>query len=248
MIFGIIFNKLRNELLKKSFLICIFFILISFIFYCNTTARIENSSEKLISAVVAPNGKVILKSFQKSILGYSKTADFDRSPAGTGALVKKADSNIPRSIDSNEKKNGNEFNIKINGTSVYLLKDYVAVKTKSSGVNADIPIGFELRREKSTKINRIHDSEKLLVFTDRYGIEKKILTGSIIVNFEDVSLVDKIKVEYNLDIQYSAPQIKTAIYKAKNGQNVFDLQSSISKNSGVKSVKLELLGRGVVAK
>ena len=180
MIFGIIFNKFRNELSKKSFLICAFLFLIGFILYSKTSTMIKSPTAESISAVVAPNGKVILKSFQKSIIGFSKTSNSDRSPAGVGVLVKKTVSNTGRSADS--AKNGNEFNIKINGTSVYLLKNYVAVKTKSPGINADIPVGFELRREKITKINRIHDSEKLLVF-----LKKLILVHYFVISYSDIN-------------------------------------------------------------
>lgn len=111
------------------------------------------------------------------------------------------------------------------------------------------PYGYQISTLPSPqKEFGVFEESALFVVTDRHGFERKIITGAFIVKFHDISLVESVAQSLNLDQKYSAPQINTFIFQAKNGQNLFHIESSLRASPGVESVILEVLGRGATSK
>ncbi len=214
-------------------------------------SRVLKTEVSLKSETV--NGKILLKSFQaeskklyndevRSVVQIkTKPSVFGRLPATLGEVpIKKSKIEQNRQVSL-------PSSIIINNQSYRILKDLRAVKSTKSAAELGMPKGYITVKYENANVISKFDSTSLLIVTDKYGINRKIMTGAIVVEFFDYSKADELALKYSVDIAYKAPQINTVIYQLLDGQNIFEIQKKLSKLEGVKSVKLELLGKGAVA-
>lgn len=199
------------------------------------------------------NGQIRLKSFQDiNSEGTIQTTNFKNS--GNSATIRNPASEprhakldkLSRASRSRHKKEDLAQVYKINDQELVFQKNLFAIRAEGKN-ESNSPAGFEYVNGKSEVYLDRFNKSRLPVFTDKFGIDKRILTGAIVVDFDIAPFPQKLAQQFNLEISYLALQIKKAIFVVQEGQNIFEIEKKIRNTYGVKSVRLELVGKGVQA-
>lgn len=197
---------------------------------------------------VVSNGAVVLRSFQTVDVSPSAEPavrapsserekerqrpilDLKRNPKLTAKQIRAADL------------------VEFNGQKFVLDKSFEAIR-EVGAKNPNGPDGFKIGKRKEPFSSQSQFREgSLLVLKDNRGFERFVVTGALVVKMKDESDPKTIASELGLDIVYLAPQIKTAIFKAKDGQDLFATEKALKSRADVSSVTIEVLGKGASSK
>lgn len=232
------------------------FTIIAFSFYffnskkTNDVVPVETLSPGKSPMAVTISGSVVLKSFQSSNAPETASAIEDlrdkptRQPAAERKEYKKDTSKAIKSGRTQVHKSP----INLNSTPYIWLNSLSAKRSLESVGKSDSPDGFEITTTAPQNNLGTFNANALYVVTDKLGFEKKIITGVLIVKLRDISSADSLARENQLDVSYLAPQIHTVLLQVRSGQNIFEKQKSLKTSPEVKSVSLEILGKGASIK
>jgi hypothetical protein len=135
----------------------------------------------------------------------------------------------------------------LNNTKWRWIKNLRA-KSLASSKTKDFAKGYAISNFDKTEEFGVYNSSDLFIVSDFWGFEKRVVTGAIVARLTDVDTADEIAEALDLSVTYVDPQIKTAIFQMKDGQLFQEKIEQILASPGVKTAKLELLGRGVEPK
>lgn len=148
-------------------------------------------------------------------------------------------------IPASEKKD--EIEVKLNNISFLWLSQMHAVRA-GSGTQEDTQNGFQFidapPQQKFGQFNR----EKLFVVTDKMHLERRVVTGAIVVTLTEAANSDDVARLANVKLIYESPDIQLAIYQVQDGQNFIEKLAQIKAFPRVKSASLELIGKGLQPK
>lgn len=236
----------RSHLIRKSAVLVI--ALAGFyLFWRSKDVEVTQRNTSLKLTPVVANGAVVLKSFQ-SEAPTPVVPEVSREPAS-----QKKNRTKPGLIEKNRasiKKTDKKDNdaVQLNGVPYIWLRTLAAKKSDDSS-STNSPDGYSLATLPTPRNNfGVFDSNALFVVTDRLGMEKKIITGAFVVEVHDMDEADSIAKSLDLEVTYLAPQISTVIFQARNGQNLFHVETSLRANPRVGKVTLEILGKGATTK
>ncbi len=228
-------------------------IVFSFYFFnakeTNDVVPVKISSPVKSPMVVTVAGSVVLKSFQSSSTPEAATKIEDlsykptREPAAERKEYKKNSSSAVKSGRTQVLKS-----INLNGAPYIWLNSLSAKRSLESVGKSDSPDGFEITTTAPQNSLVTFNANALYVVTDKFGFEKKIITGVLIVKLRDISTADSLAKANQMDVSYLAPQINTALLQVRSGQNIFEKEKSLRTSPEVKSVSLEILGKGASIK
>lgn len=236
--------------MKKSAKIAII-VLISFVIFCAFLFSKRESEKPLAassddSSTIVPataNGSIVLKSFQSTekSLGASQSRDLQREPASEKKGFKKLKSNNSKGITGIK-------TVKVDGTSYIWFDSLIAKRNQDNIGKSNSPDGFEIISTVPMKNFGVYDENALHIVTDKFGFERRVITGVLIVELQDINVAGELAKSHQIDVSYLAPQIHTALLHVRNGQNIFEKEIALRNSPNVKSVKLEILGKGATIK
>lgn len=242
--------KINTKLIILSGIPILFLLLAYFIFRNNENLiNMNYAKPKKSPLVFTVAGAVVLESFQSNDLtdNQTKQEDYNNKPTRAPTMERKEFSKH-RNLNIKTSKNQVHKSIHLNGVPYIWLNTLSAKKRMDFVVKSNSPDGFEIISATSKQSLEKFNSNSLYVVTDKDGFEKKVITGVLIVELHDNANTESLAKKNLIDIVYLAPQIHTALYQVRNGQNLFDKQKTLMTSHDVKSVKIEILGKGASIK
>lgn len=140
-----------------------------------------------------------------------------------------------------------EVEVVINNIPFFWLTQMHAVRA-SDAPQGDVQNGFQFVASPLKQKFGEFSSEKLFVVIDKMHLERRIITGSIVVTLNDASHAAEVGSLANVKLMYESPAIKVAIYRVQEGQNFLEKLAQLKTLPQVKSATLELLGKGLQVK